>query len=112
MQDLRILSTSPLTRLHWINGEGTAAATELKAGLIQAINDLASSPDPRDAEAGRVLIDYYVKRVGSHELVADRQHLSRPTFYRRLDRGFTRVAEKLEEVGEPGTTPVHAPQMM
>ena len=110
MQDLTILGTSPLTHLHWIKGEGTGAATELKAGLIRAINDLASSSDPRDAEAGRLLTDYYVKRVGSHEFVADRQHLTRPTFYRRLDRGFQRVAEKLEETGEPEPTPVQLPQ--
>jgi hypothetical protein len=103
MQDLAILSTSPLTRLHWIKGDGTAAARELKAGLIQAINELAASSDPRDAEAGRLLSDYYVKRVGSHELVALRQHLTRPTFYRRLERGFMRVAERLEEAGETET---------
>jgi hypothetical protein len=112
MQDLTVLSTSPLTRLYWIKGEGKGAASELKAGLIQAINDLASSADPRDAEAGRLLIDYYVKRVGSHELVAERQHLSRPTFYRRLDRGFTRLADKLEEAGELEATAVHVPQML
>jgi len=39
-----------------------------------------------------------VKRVGSHEVIAERLHLSRPTFYRRLQRGLTLVAERLDEL--------------
>lgn len=100
LQDLRTLGTSPLGQLPWIRGEGTAAASSLKAALVRAIGEVAASSDPRDAEAGRILGDYYVKRIGSHELIAERQHMSRPTFYRRLDRGLARVAEKLEEIGE------------
>lgn len=105
--DLRTLATSPLTQLSWIAGTGTSAAEELRTGLQRAIADLAASPDPRDAEAGRLLIDYYLKRVGSHELVAERQHLSRPTFYRRLHRGLERVAEKMEDMAE--TAPERGP---
>jgi hypothetical protein len=53
----------------------------------------------RDAEAGRVLTDYYIRRVGSHEVVAERLQLSRPTFYRRLQRGLALVVERLNDLG-------------
>jgi hypothetical protein len=105
MHDLRTLGTSPLTQLPWIQSDGPAAAAELKEQLVRAVDALVTSPDPRDAEAGRLLSDYYVKRVGSHELIAARQHLSRPTFYRRLQRGFERVADHLEEVTERDAAP-------
>jgi hypothetical protein len=47
-----------------------------------------------------VLRDYYLKGVGSHAVVAERLHLSRPTFYRRLHSGLELVAERLGPLGE------------
>jgi hypothetical protein len=44
-----------------------------------------------------------VKRVGSHEVVMERLHLSRPTFYRRLHRGLVLTAKRLDELN--GTSP-------
>jgi hypothetical protein len=41
-----------------------------------------------------------VNKVGSHEVIMERLHLSRPTFYRRLQRGFQLVAERLDEMAE------------
>jgi transcriptional regulator of acetoin/glycerol metabolism len=79
---------------------GGSAASDLRALLVDVISDLAASAAPRDAEAGRLLLDYYVKRVGSHEVIMERLHLSRPTFYRRLQRGFALVAERLDELSE------------
>jgi hypothetical protein len=64
------------------------------------IGELVTSSQPRDSEAGRLLMDYYVRRVGSHEVIMERLHLSRPTFYRRLRRGFELVAERLDEMSE------------
>ena len=93
------LGRSPLGTLPGIaHGESTAA--DLRAALIDVISELAASPQPRDAEAGRLLFDYYVKRVGSHEVIMERLHLSHPTFYRRLHRGFALVAERLDEMSE------------
>jgi hypothetical protein len=93
------LGRSPLGRLPGIaHGETTAA--DLRSALIDVISELASSSQPRDAEAGRLLLDYYVKKVGSHEVIMERLHLSRPTFYRRLQRGFALVAERLDEMSE------------
>ena len=93
------LGRSPLGRLPGIaHGESTAA--DLRAALVDVISELAASSQPRDAEAGRLLLDYYVKKVGSHEVIMERLHLSRPTFYRRLQRGFALVAERLDEMSE------------
>jgi hypothetical protein len=93
------LGRSPLGKLPGIaHGESTAG--DLRAALVDVISELAASAQPRDAEAGRLLLDYYVKKVGSHEVIMERLHLSRPTFYRRLQRGFALVAERLDEMSE------------
>ena len=93
------LGRSPLGQLPGVSRGGSTAA-DLRSVLIDVIGELAASPGPRDAEAGRLLLDYYVKRVGSHEVIMERLHLSRPTFYRRLQRGFSLVAERLDEMSE------------
>jgi hypothetical protein len=93
------LGRSPLAMLPGVS-RGGSAASDLRALLVDVISDLAASAAPRDAEAGRLLLDYYVKRVGSHEVIMERLHLSRPTFYRRLQRGFALVAERLDEMSE------------
>ena len=93
------LGRSPLGAIPGVT-QGGSAASDLRALLIDIIAELAASSQPRDAEAGRLLLDYYVKRVGSHEVIMERLHLSRPTFYRRLQRGFQLVAERLDEMSE------------
>ena len=93
------LGRSPLALLPGVS-RGGSAASDLRALLVDVIADLAASAAPRDAEAGRLLLDYYFKRVGSHEVIMERLHLSRPTFYRRLQRGFALVAERLDELSE------------
>ncbi len=93
------LGRSPLALLPGVS-RGGSAASDLRSLLVDVIGDLAASPAPRDAEAGHLLLDYYVKKVGSHEVIMERLHLSRPTFYRRLQRGFALVAERLDEMSE------------
>ncbi len=93
------LGRSPLGTIAGIS-QGRSAASDLRSVLVDVISELAASSQPRDAEAGRLLLDYYVKRVGSHEVIMERLHLSRPTFYRRLQRGFQLVAERLDEMSE------------
>ncbi|HET9410462.1 MAG TPA: hypothetical protein VFO75_01140 [Candidatus Dormibacteraeota bacterium] len=93
------LGRSPLGKLPGIS-QGGSTASDLRAVLVDVISELATSSQPRDAEAGRLLLDYYVKKVGSHEVIMERLHLSRPTFYRRLQRGFQLVAERLDEMSE------------
>lgn len=93
------LGRSPLGRLPGMS-QGDSAAADLRSLLVDVISELAASQQPRDAEAGRLLLDYYVKKVGSHEVIMERLHLSRPTFYRRLQRGFSLVADRLDEMSE------------
>jgi len=88
------LAHSPLCRMAVLADAHDTA--DLRALLVDVISELAVSPKPRDREAGRLLLDYYVKGVGSHEVVMERLHLSRPTFYRRLQRGFELVAAQLD----------------
>ena len=74
------------------------AASELKVLLVDVIAEVADSFSLRDAESGNLLLDYYIKRVGSHERIMERLHLSRPTYYRRLRRGYVLVAQHLDRV--------------
>ena len=104
LRDDAALAASPLARLA-PGGEGPLGAAAVRDLLTSVIGRLADSPAPRDAEAGRLLSDYYLRRVGSHEVVAERLHLSRPTFYRRLQRGLLLVAERLDEVQSTTSPP-------
>ena len=98
------LGRSPLCRLPNLSG-GESAAVELRALLIDVIGELASAGGPRDAESGRLLLDYYVKKAGSHEVIMERLHLSRPTYYRRLHHGFGLVASRLDDLSLARSSP-------
>jgi hypothetical protein len=93
------LGRNPLGRLPGLS-KGLSAAADLRAALVDVIGDIARSASPRDAEAGRLLLDYYVKKAGSHEVIMERLHMSRPTYYRRLHHGFRLVADRLDELSE------------
>jgi len=91
------LGRNPLARLPALS-KGDSAAVELRALLVDVIGELAASTSPRDAESGLLLLDYYVKRVGSHEVIMERLHMSRPTYYRRLHHGFELVAGRIDQL--------------
>lgn len=74
-------------------------AGRLRGLLTEHVQQLASSADGREREAGQLLRDYYVRRVGSQEVVADRLHLTRATFYRRLHMGWSLLGERLMTMG-------------
>lgn len=98
LEDLQRPSSPALAKLRaaaGLNLDGPALAAALTAAVERATH----LDDPRDAEAGRVLREYYLRRVGSHEVVAERLHLSRTTFYRRLHRGWALVAAELQDLG-------------
>jgi hypothetical protein len=103
LQDAGALAASPLARLACVSRGDDGGGPEVRALLVDVVRELAGARAPRDAEAGQLLVDYYVKRAGSHEVIAERLHLSRPTFYRRLQRGLTLVAERLDELNEFAT---------
>ena len=83
------LGANPLAQLPVLTPDNPA---ELRGLLVDVIVELADSRLPREAESGRLLFDYYIRRVGSHELIAERLHLSRPTYFRRLQHGYRLVA--------------------
>jgi len=91
------LARSPLARLSGVSKGGSVAA-ELRDVLVDVVGELAGSANPRDAESGRLLLDYYIKRVGSHDVVMERLHMSRPTYYRRLHHGYELIANRLDEL--------------
>jgi hypothetical protein len=99
LADLEALRCSPLTLLPVLSGS-EAAGSDLRDLLVDIIGELAACRIPRDAEAGRLMHDYYVRRVGSHELIMERLCLSRPTFYRRLQRGLVLMAERVDDLSE------------
>ncbi|MEU8773430.1 hypothetical protein [Streptomyces sp. NPDC048606] len=82
------LSRSPL-----LASTTTPTAAALRRALLDAIAALSASDDPRTAQAGRILDSYYVRRRSDHVGVAHRLHLSRATYFRRLDHGLARIAE-------------------
>ena len=98
------LGRSPLAQLPVVS-KGESAAVELRALLIDVIGELAASPSPRDAESGHLLLDYYVKKAGSHELIMERLHLTRPTYYRRLHHGFELMANRLDKLSVANRVP-------
>jgi len=79
--------------------EADPGGTRLRDVLTEQVEQLATSPDGREREAGQLLRDYYVRRVGSQELVADRLHLTRATFYRRLHLGWELLGGRLTTLG-------------
>ncbi|MBP2706250.1 hypothetical protein JOL79_20785 [Microbispora sp. RL4-1S] len=92
------LAASPLQAL-----AGPGPAPPLGDLLRQAVVALGSSDSAVDAEAGQVLSLYYLARAGGHDLLAHRLHLSRATYFRRLDHGVAKVAETvIRSLGLPG----------
>ena len=93
------LVTNPLTHLP-VMPEGGAAPAELRGLLVDVIFELADSRSAREAESGRLLANYYIKKVGGHEAIMERLHLSRPTYFRRLRHGYALVALQLNRVSD------------
>ncbi|WP_205826160.1 hypothetical protein [Microbispora catharanthi] len=82
-----------------VSGPGPAPA--LADLLRQAVEALASSASAVDAEAGEILRLYYLARAGGHDLLAHRLHLSRATYFRRLEHGIGKVAEAVSRALTP-----------
>ncbi len=80
---------------------GPRPAPALADLLRQAVEALASSASAVDAEAGEILRLYYLARAGGHDLLAHRLHLSRATYFRRLEHGIGKVAEAVSRALTP-----------
>jgi hypothetical protein len=96
--DPRTLALSPLCTLPYLARDGGDAAGELADLLRDAARELSTSTVFRDAQAGHLLVEYYVKRSGTHDQIALQLHLSRPNYYRRLHRGCEVLAERLDRL--------------
>ena len=98
LSDHRLLALSPLCSLPYLARDGGDSATDLADLLKDAARELATSSIFRDAQAGHLLVEYYVKRSGTHEQIAEQLHVSRPAYYRRLQRGCEILAERLDRL--------------
>ena len=105
LPDRRLLAASPLSRLPYLGQEGGDAVAELEELLKDAARELSTSTVLRDAQAGHLLVEYYIKRSGTHDQVAERLHMSRPAYYRRLQRGCELLADRLEKLAAFTETP-------
>jgi hypothetical protein len=98
LPDRRLLAASPLCRLPYLGRDGGDAVAELDELLKDAARELSTSTVLRDAQAGHLLVEYYIRRSGTHDQVAERLHMSRPAYYRRLQRGCELLADRLEKL--------------
>jgi hypothetical protein len=90
-----LLARSRLIELRCLARCQSSRAQELRKILLAEISGLERSSNRQDSEAGKVLMDYYGNRIGTHEVVAEKLGLPRATFYRRLHRGLRRLAERI-----------------
>lgn len=97
LADPAALAHSPLLALPAID-----TVERLRATLTDAIQAMADARDPARAEAGQVLAQYYLQRRCGHDTLAHRLHLSRATYFRRLDHGLTAITRQLQQ--EPAHT--------
>lgn len=92
------LGLSVLMQLPFVTTRDSAG--ELRDLLLDVIAEMAEARTPRDAESGRLLVDYYIKKAGSHEVIRERLRLTRTTYYRRLHRGYGLIAQELDRVSK------------
>ena len=98
LSDRRLLAESALCRLPYLGRDGGDPVAELDDLLRDAAREMSTSSVLRDAQAGHLLVEYYVKRSGTHDQIAERLHLSRPTYYNRLQRGCELLADRLDKL--------------
>ncbi|WP_329226158.1 hypothetical protein OG488_04575 [Streptomyces sp. NBC_01460] len=90
LTDLAWLAHSPLLR-----SPGTGTAEDLRKALREGVRTLADSDAPEDAEAGQILLHYYLGRRQTHQQLALRLHMSRATYFRRLRHGLDLLGQRL-----------------
>lgn len=73
----------------------TGTQETLHRFLTTGIADLAAAADQPTAQAGNILHAYYLRRRRDHIGVATHLHLSRATYFRRLDHGLQAMAQRM-----------------
>ncbi|MGW1141790.1 hypothetical protein [Streptomyces zhihengii] len=84
------LADSPLLR-----SPGTQTTEDLRKALRDGVRALADSDTVEDAEAGQILLHYYLGRRQTHQQLARRLHMSRATYFRRLRHGLDLLGRRL-----------------
>ncbi|MFS0697029.1 hypothetical protein [Streptomyces nitrosporeus] len=84
------LAHSPLLR-----PPHTTTAGDLQEALREGVRALADSEEPGEAEAGWILLHYYLGRPQTHQQLARRLHMSRATYFRRLRYGLDVLGRRL-----------------
>ncbi|MQS37036.1 hypothetical protein [Streptomyces katsurahamanus] len=91
----RIGDTARLAHSPLLRTARTATVTDLQEWLRDAVRALADSDVPEDAEAGWILLHYYLGRPQTHQQLARRLHMSRATYFRRLRHGLDVLVRRL-----------------
>lgn len=85
------LAASPL-----LASAATPTVGRLQEWVRQAVAELAASSDPVQAESGQILVGYFLRPSATHRQVATRMHLSRATYFRRLQSGLAALAARFD----------------
>ncbi|WP_230423508.1 hypothetical protein [Streptomyces radicis] len=93
--DHRELAKSPL-----LSAPRTPTTAALSRWLRDAVQELCDSADPGEAEAGWILRRYHLGPPRTHQQLATQLHLSRATYFRRLQHGLNVLAARLFAEGE------------
>ncbi|MFJ7272619.1 hypothetical protein ACIQV3_39320 [Streptomyces sp. NPDC099050] len=83
IHDPEALARSPL-----LTFEHTPTVSHLRGWLRAAVEALAASHNPAQAEAGQILLQYHLHRAPAHHVVARQLHLTRSTYFRRRQQGL------------------------
>jgi tetratricopeptide (TPR) repeat protein len=97
------LARSPLADLKLLVETALTTGPSLRDLIVKAVQDLAASKDRVEAQAGTLLRDYYVRRIGTHEVIAARMHMSRQNYFRRRKAALALLAQQLGELEVPAT---------
>jgi hypothetical protein len=84
LREARSLADSPL-----LASPRTPTAERLEAWLRESVRALAESAAPAEADAGWILQRYYFGPHRTHEQLAARLHVSRATYFRRIQHGLS-----------------------
>lgn len=94
------LAKSRLVGLPMLAGNRNRRAAELRELVVDIVRELAAFGDGGDAEAGKALLELYIRNAGSEDEVAQRLGVSRRTATRLVHRGLALVAGRLDELSE------------
>ncbi len=85
-------NSGALTSSSLLHGALTPTVPQLRGWLHDAVEALADSSVPTEADAGKILQQYYIRGGSNHLAIARRLHLSRATYFRRQRTGIQVLA--------------------